>query len=156
MRWYRQDAREIIGNESANLVSLADEKVVDAAHRSDARVRDGRAKLVGGTELIVLRRDDERAVRNRRQRAGCEGHVLRPDADERDGVDASAAREEREGLKGAEAVSHQAQRQPRRHRSRVVDGGLDVVGLVPAAGPLAGARANTAEVEAETEPSETT
>src|SRR5207245_9325736 len=152
MRWYRQHARQLIGHERPHLVSFAYEEVIDVAHRRDARVRDRRSELLGGAELIVLRRHDERAVRNRRQRAGCEGHVLRPDADERDGAAAPAAREEREGLKGAEAVSDQAKRQPRRHRSRVVDRGLDVIGLIAPTGPLAGARANTAEVEAQRVP----
>src|SRR5438132_8366815 len=152
MRWYRERACQLIRDERPYLVAFADEEVVDVARRRDARVRDRSAELLRGAELSVLRRDDQRAIGNRRQRAGCEGHVLRPDADERDGVDASAAREEREGLKGAEAVSDQAQRKPRRHRSRVVDGGLDVIGLIAATGPLAGARANTAEVEAQRVP----
>src|SRR5437870_4445857 len=137
MRWYRQHACQLIRDERPYLVAFADEEVVDVAHRRDARVRDRSAELLRGAELIVLRRDDERAIGNRRQRARFKGHILCSDADERDDVGAPATREEREGLEGAEAVSHQAQRQPRRHRSRVVDGGLDVVGLVPAAGPLA-------------------
>src|SRR2546430_16608577 len=82
MRWYRQDPRELIGDEGADLVSFADEKVVDALHRGDARVRNGRAQLVGRTELVVLRRHDEGAVRDRRERARREAHVLRANADQ--------------------------------------------------------------------------
>src|SRR5437667_12464165 len=83
MRWYRQHARQLIRDERPDLVAFADEEVVDVAHRRDARVRDRSAELLGGAELIVLRRHDERAVRNRRQRARCEGPVLRPDPEER-------------------------------------------------------------------------
>src|SRR5438105_3470109 len=59
MRWYRQHARQLIGDELPHLVSFADEEVVDVAHRRDARVRDRRAELLRGAELIVLRRHDD-------------------------------------------------------------------------------------------------
>src|SRR4029077_11372984 len=97
-------------DESADLVSFADEEVVDAVHRRDARVRDRRAELVGRTELIVLRRDDEGAIRDRRERARREAHVLRADADERDGIGAPTTREIREDLESPEAVSDEADR----------------------------------------------
>src|SRR5437762_5295015 len=152
MRWYRQDPREIIGNQSADFVSLANEKVVDAAHRRDARVRDGRVELVGGTELIVLRRNDERAVGDPGERARCKAQVLRPDPDEGDGVGTAAAFEERKDLESAEAVADKAERNARRDRARVIDRRSDVVGLVPAATPLSGARAHAANVEAQRVP----
>src|SRR5205823_14462354 len=104
MRWYRQHACQLIRDERPYLVAFADEEVVDVAHRRDARVRDRRAELLRGAELIVLRRHDERALVNRRQRARSEGHVLRSDADARDGVGVPSAREERGGLEGVEAV----------------------------------------------------
>jgi len=141
MRWYRQHARELLRNEGADLVSLPDKKVVHARHRRDARVGHGRAELVGGAELVVLRRDDERALWDRRQRARCEAHILRADADERDGVGAAAPREVREDLERTEAVPDETERKARSDRTGVVDRRGDVVGLVPTAGPLSRARA---------------
>src|SRR5436190_6431610 len=152
MRWYRQHACQLIRDERPDLVAFADEEVVDVAHRRDARVREGGAELVGRTELVVLRGHDERTVGDPRQRARGEAHVLRADTDERDRVGAPASLEKGESLERAEAVSHQTQRQTRCDGARVLDRGGDVVGLVAAAGPLAGARADAAEVEAKRVP----
>src|SRR5438132_1144742 len=79
MRWYRQRPRELIRDELADLVPFADEEVVDALHHGDARIRDDRAQLVGCSELVVLRRHDERPRWDERQLARCEVHVLRSD-----------------------------------------------------------------------------
>src|SRR5207247_7816576 len=152
MRWYRQHAGELLRHESPDLVAFADEKVVDAANRRDARVRDRRAELLGCAELVVLRRDDEHALRDRREGAWREANILRADADEGDGIGPAAALEVREDLERPEAVPDEAERQARRDRARVIDRRGDVVGLVSAATPLARARADAAEVEAQREP----
>src|SRR5881397_985709 len=147
MRWYRQPARELIRDERANFVALADEEVVDAAHGRDACVRHGRLKLGRCAELIVLRRDDEHAFRDRRQSARREAHVLGADADEGDGVGAAATLEVRQDLERTEAVAHEAERKTWRDGARVVHRRGDVVGLVSPTTPLARARADAAEVE---------
>src|SRR2546430_10983756 len=152
MRWYRQHTLELIRHERANFVALVDEKVVDAAHRRDACVRHRRLKLARCPELVVLRRDDERAFRDRRQGPRREAQVLRADADEGNGVGAAAAFEVREDLERAEAVADEPERQTWRHGARVVDSRAEVVGLVAPTTPLAGARADAAEVEAERVP----
>src|SRR5437899_3209159 len=98
MRWYRQHARELLRHESPDLVALADEKVVDAANRRDARVRDRHSELLGRAELVVLRGNDERADRNGREGTWREAHILRADANEGDGISTAAALEVREDL----------------------------------------------------------
>ena len=89
MRWYRQHARELLRDEGTDLVSFADEEVVDTAHGRDPRMRDSRAQLLGCPELVVLRRDDERAVGDLRQRARREAQVFRAHPDKGDGFGAS-------------------------------------------------------------------
>src|SRR6266571_5656897 len=152
MRWYRQHAGELLRHESPDLVAFADEKVVDAANRRDARVRHRRAQLLGRAELVVLRRDDERAYWDRREGAWREAHVLRADADEGDGVGTASPLEVREDLERPEAVADEAEWKARRDRARVINRRGDVVGLVSAAAPLALARADAAEVEAQRVP----
>src|SRR5919198_4142004 len=149
MRWYRQDACELIRDEPSDLVALADEEVVDATHDGDARVRHGRGELRRRAEPIVLGRDDERARRDRRQRPRREGHVLRPDADERDGLRRAAAVQVFEDLERPEAVADEAERQTRSEAARLADRGGEIFNLVLAAAPGAGARADAAEVEAQ-------
>src|SRR6266568_1533349 len=98
MRWYRQHARELLGDERPDLIALTDEEVVDPAHRRDARVRECRAELLGRTELVLLRGHDERTVGDLRQRARGEAHVLRADTHERERVGAPTSLEKGEGL----------------------------------------------------------
>src|SRR3989454_5254245 len=145
MRWYRQHARELLRDEGADLVSFADEEVVDTAHGRDPRVRESRAELVRCAELVVLRRHDEGAIGDLRQRARREAQVFRADPDKGDGVRPAPALEVREDLERTEAVPDQAQRKPGGHGARVVHGGSNVVGLISPTAPLARAAADAAK-----------
>src|SRR5947208_9625689 len=107
MRWYRQHACQLIRDERPDLVTFADEEVVDVSHGRNTRVRDCGVELCRRAELVVLRGDDERTVGDPRQCARGEAHVLRSDTNERDRVRAPASVEKRESLERAEAVSHQ-------------------------------------------------
>src|SRR5438067_1578221 len=152
MRWYRQRPRELIRDELADLVPFADEEVVDALHHGDARIRDDRAQLVGCSELVVLRRHDERPRWDERQLARCEVHVLRSDPNERDRLGPAAAREIGEHRERAEAVAGERQREAALDGAGVGDGGCEIVRLIATSAPGPRALADAAEVEAQRVP----
>src|SRR5437773_4443543 len=96
MRWYRQHSRKLLGDKPSDLVPLPDEEVIDAGYHGDPCVRHRGPQLLRGPELVVLRRDDEGALRDFGQRARREVQAPSTDPDERHRIRRPAAGEIRE------------------------------------------------------------